>query len=71
MQWLADARDSTAVTLMGWAAKLATRQYQQSLAVYLNLGMSVYDHDQQSGEEEPTAEYEVLLADQALWPMDT
>ena len=29
---LADVRDSIAVTLMGWCAKLATKQYQGELA---------------------------------------
>jgi hypothetical protein len=37
---LADLRDSIAVTLMGWCAKLATRQYQRELAEYIQLGMA-------------------------------
>lgn len=37
---LADVRDSIAVTLMGWCAKLATKQYQGELASYIQLGMN-------------------------------
>lgn len=55
-QRLADARDSVAVTLMGWVAKLATKQYQTHLATYIQLGMSVYDA---TGEDLPVT-YEVV-----------
>lgn len=37
---LADFRDHIAVTLMGWAARLATKQYQHELATYIQLGMA-------------------------------
>ena len=36
---LADLRDHVAVTLMGWCAKLATKQYQHELANYIQVGM--------------------------------
>jgi hypothetical protein len=36
----ADLRDHVAVTLMGWCAKLATKQYQHELATYIQLGMA-------------------------------
>jgi hypothetical protein len=34
-----DFRDYAAVTLMGWAARLATRQYRETLAEYVTIGM--------------------------------
>ena len=34
-----DARDLTAVTLMGWSAKIATRRYQKYLATCIAAGM--------------------------------
>lgn len=35
-----DARDLVAITLMGWAAKLATKQYQRYLASCIQTGMT-------------------------------
>lgn len=37
---LEDFRDHIAVTLMGWAAKLATKQYQRELANYIQVGIA-------------------------------
>jgi hypothetical protein len=37
---LADLRDHIAVTLMGWCARLATKQYQNELANYIQIGMA-------------------------------
>jgi hypothetical protein len=44
-QRLSDVRDSAAATLMGWASRLATRQYRAYLASCLNLGMAFSDPD--------------------------
>jgi hypothetical protein len=40
---LADLRDTVAVTLMGWCAKLATKQYQSELAEYIKAGMNAVE----------------------------
>lgn len=40
-EWLDDLRDTVAVTLMGWCAKLATKQYQQELARFIMCGLSI------------------------------
>ena len=46
---LADLRDTIAVTLMGWCAKLATRQYQRELAEYIKASnltrVHVYEYE--------------------------
>jgi hypothetical protein len=55
-QRLADMRDSVAVTLMGWVAKLASKQYRTHLATYIQLGMAVYDV---TGDDLPVT-YEVV-----------
>ena len=39
----ADLRDRIAVTLMGWVSRLATKQYRNALANYIQLGMSATD----------------------------
>jgi hypothetical protein len=56
---LADARDSMAVTLMGWVAKLASKQYRDALATYIQLGMSVYEF---TGDDLPVT-YQVTEGD--------
>lgn len=53
---LDDARNLVSTILMGWASKLATRQYQHQLARYIQLGM----HMNERAEEMP--EYAVIVS---------
>lgn len=58
----ADLRDHVAVTLMGWCAKLATKQYQRELATYIQLGM-YHAQPLVTGEHWEYEEYEALPSD--------
>jgi hypothetical protein len=67
-QRLGDARDHVAVTLMGWVARLATKQYRSELANYIQVGMHVYESAEGPayGEEKLQDEYDVLTQEE-VW----